>query len=47
MPQHSYKQLEEAYQRGVQQGTQTKPGKNTPHVILTREGMPGDASKPN
>ena len=46
MPQHSYKQLEKAYQRG-QQGTHTKPSKNTPHVIPTREGMPGDTNKPN
>ena len=46
MPQHSYKQLEEVYQRG-QQGTQTKPSENAPHVIPTREGMPRDANKPN
>ena len=30
-----------------QQGTQTKPSKNAPHVLLAREGTPGDANKPN
>ena len=44
MLQHSYKQLEEAYQKACQKGTQTKPSKNAPHVIPTREGTPGDAN---
>ena len=47
MPQHSYKQLEEAYQRGVNKEHKPNTVENAPHVILTREGMPGDANKPN
>ena len=41
MPQHSYKQLEEAYQRGVNKEH------NAPHVIPSRVGMPRDANNPN
>ena len=47
MPQHSYKQLEEAYQKGVNKEHKPNPARTHPNVLPTREGMPGDASKPN
>ena len=44
MPQHSYKQLEEAYQRGVNKEHKPNPARTHP---MSKEGMPRDANKPN
>ena len=45
MPQHSYKQLEEVYQRGVNKEHKLNPART--HPMSSRQGMPGDVNKPN
>ena len=47
MPQHSYKQLEEAYQRGVNKEHKPNPARTHPMSSRSREGMPRDANNPN
>ena len=47
MPQHLYKQLEEAYQRGVNK--EHKPNPARTHLMSSRQGkgMPRDADNPD
>ena len=46
MPQHSYKQLEEGHQKGVNK--EHKPNSARTHPMSSQQGKgPGDANKPN
>ena len=47
MPQHSYKQLEEAYQRGVNKEHKPNPARTHPMTSQQGKWMPGDANNPN
>ena len=47
MPQHSYKQLEEVYHRGVNKEHKPNPARTHPMSSRQGKGMPRDANNPN